>query len=396
MNEFAPKFNTSQTQSSVAEDAAVGTTLVTLDDKASDEDVGERVTQLSLPADSSLFDTADVERGVITVKSQPDYESMHEEGNDVVELQVYMRGAGGKTGTGTRTITITDADDLPPVFSACGAGYPESKPEYTVTVPSGYSGLVRDIEPGGDVKARDGDALGYPVTYSITSGPDKPPFSEYMQIVTKTDHGEFIVLQPLAVYRPPLPPTVIQPTEIQLTIQATEQSEARRNATALLVMKVTLDRHTPVSETKRTTILILAATFGTLLINAGKAFPGGQSRPSVSRGQSRQNVSRGQSRQNVSRGQSRPSVSRGQSRPSVSRGQSRPSVSWGQSRQSISKSQSRQSVPRDQSGRHFSRTQLAEDSTVLESSQDHASVSGVDESSVAWESSVIESFMVQR
>ena len=73
MNEFAPKFNTSQTQSSVAEDAAVGTTLVTLDDKASDEDVGERVTQFSLPADSSLFDTADVERGVITVKSQPDY-----------------------------------------------------------------------------------------------------------------------------------------------------------------------------------------------------------------------------------------------------------------------------------------------------------------------------------
>ena len=67
VNEFAPKFNTSRTQSSVAEDAAVGTTLVTLDDKASDEDAGERVTQFSLPADSSLFDTADVERGVITV-----------------------------------------------------------------------------------------------------------------------------------------------------------------------------------------------------------------------------------------------------------------------------------------------------------------------------------------
>lgn len=259
VNEFEPKLNTSQLQFSVPEGAARGTAVVTLEGKASDDDAGDRVNQFLLrPGASSLFAIRDVARGVVIVNSELDYEGLHREGKEVVKLGLQLVDKGGRTGTGTLTITITDVDDIPPAFSfECAAGRTNCTPTYTVIIPSTYSGHVRDIEPGGDIKARDGDALGYPVTYSLQSGPDKPPFQEYMDIATKGDHGEFIVLQPLAVYDPP--------AAIEVIIQATEMSKARRSATALLVINVTLAHYRPMSETKRSAILVLGATFGALL-----------------------------------------------------------------------------------------------------------------------------------
>ena len=259
VNEFEPKLNTSQLQFSVPEDAALGTTVVTLEGKASDDDAGDKVNQFLLrPGASSLFAIHDVARGIVVVNSELDYEGLHKEGKEVVKLALQLVDKSGRTGTGTLTVTITDVDDIPPAFSfECAAGQTNCTPTYTVIIPSTYSGHVRDIEPGGDIKARDGDALGYPVTYSIKSGPDKPPFQEYMDIATKGDHGEFIVLQPLAVYNPP--------TAVEVVIQATEVSKARRSAIARLVINVTLAHYGPVPDTKRSAILVLGATFGTLL-----------------------------------------------------------------------------------------------------------------------------------
>ena len=248
--EFPPEFNGSTTIF-VRENTAVGTTVVTFESMIVQKDVKPPALTFRLHPFSGhpWFDMNNTMRGIVNVYSSLNFEVMD---LAVINLTLTVASAFHHLNVSLK-FNILDVDDKPPVFPSlsCSAGKLCSK--FHLTIPASFTGIVKTIEPGGCIQAEDGDSLGFPVTYRIKSGPDHPPFGEYMYLDAGAVAGgcaDFIILQPLRIYDPP--------TELTLTIEATEESNASRSSTALLGVKVTVaDDDTPVQSR---TIQILAGT----------------------------------------------------------------------------------------------------------------------------------------
>ncbi|XP_070188661.1 cadherin-1-like [Littorina saxatilis] len=229
VGEFEPGFNTSPLRINVTENTKVGTAVISLYDYASDKDVGEFIRSFDLVTNTSLF-SMEGRYGNISVKSPLDFESLSAEGKQVVQLTVRIGDSRNRRSNDTLIITITDADDLPPVFSLkCPDNEaPPCEANYTASVSPSCVGTVNNIEPH-DIAARDGDTLAYGIEYSLKSGPNQPPFEQYLTMENST--GKLTITKALGgAYG--------APAKLVLIVQATEVSPSHRSSTAGLVVCV--------------------------------------------------------------------------------------------------------------------------------------------------------------
>ncbi|KAH9504025.1 hypothetical protein Btru_067560 [Bulinus truncatus] len=109
--------------------------------------------------------------GAITLKKSLDYESLPAN-RKYLSTGVVVKDVGGLSGSSTLILQVIDEDDLPPVFHFPGCVTPCTT-TYSAEVSFNTTGVITDIAPG-PIKATDGDALSYGITYHINQGSKKP------------------------------------------------------------------------------------------------------------------------------------------------------------------------------------------------------------------------------
>ncbi|XP_019645842.1 PREDICTED: protocadherin Fat 4-like [Branchiostoma belcheri] len=115
VNEYAPDFDpdasaVSSYSINIAEDVAVGTTVMTI--TANDNDTAQSVTFSFNPSSNKFL--IDADSGAITVKSSLDYESVT---SYALKVQAVDSGSPAKTSTVDLAFSVTDVNDNDPVFS---------------------------------------------------------------------------------------------------------------------------------------------------------------------------------------------------------------------------------------------------------------------------------------
>ena len=153
MNDNLPEFS-SEPGFSVAENVLIVGTVV-----AADADTADTVSYTLGGGDDAAKFTIDGTSGELAFKVVPDYEAPGDVGaNNIYEVQVTAT-AGGQATTQAITVTVTDANDNPPVFPAATAAVEVEEGETAVTT----------------VEATDAD--GDTVTYSLSDRADDEKFS---------------------------------------------------------------------------------------------------------------------------------------------------------------------------------------------------------------------------
>nr|KAI8766486.1 protocadherin beta-9-like isoform X2 [Biomphalaria glabrata] len=233
VNEFPPTFNTSRISLKVNETTPIGRSLLSLVDWSHDDDVNfseREIYDFTLSANQSDSRTnalnwihiSNAYDGVLTLKRSLDYESLPEN-KKYLTTGVTVKDVGGLTGTAIVTLYVLDEDDLPPVFHFPGC-MPPCSASYSADVSGNTTGVLTDVAPG-PIKATDGDALNYNITYSISQGPEN--FIEFFRI--NPTSGEVAILQELEQ-------TGLM--VILLLIEAREVSPLKRSSKVTLLVTV--------------------------------------------------------------------------------------------------------------------------------------------------------------
>ncbi|XP_025080147.1 uncharacterized protein LOC112555804 [Pomacea canaliculata] len=248
VNEFYPEFLGDPFVLYIPENTSVDTTVITLKNNATDRDVVVRdagdifsftmvVSQPNSIVDGgTLFTMKYSINGTIVVKSTLDFERFPAGSSASVVFNVSARDQGGLTNQTTLTIHILDSDDLPPVFYYPGCTGGCSVGSYKASITSTQTGVVTNISPG-NITARDGDTLGFAVSYSIKHDLSTQRYTNNLHINSST--GEFSIIKPLGV---------VNDSEILLTIEATEISHQSRSSIKSLLLKIP-DNSVPLNTT---------------------------------------------------------------------------------------------------------------------------------------------------
>ncbi|XP_046341216.2 cadherin-99C-like isoform X1 [Haliotis rufescens] len=205
VNDNSPLFVSAPYEISLTEIMPVGSTVfrgITATDL--DFDFNKNIVFDIVPGDQSLFDgstkfSIDIPPlGYVTLKSKLDFES-----NTQYSLQIRARDGAPAPSTRSSTtilnITITDADDLPPVFeySTCVADGDGKcfNPSYDVALTSGSIGAL-SIYPRPlnnpptpvNIQARDQDSLNFNITFTVEQT-DPVGYENFFQVSTEPVPG---------------------------------------------------------------------------------------------------------------------------------------------------------------------------------------------------------------
>ncbi|WP_342346072.1 cadherin domain-containing protein, partial [Shinella curvata] len=143
---------TSSASVSVAENKTAVTTV-----KATDPEKGTLTYLISGGADKALFNI-DAKTGALSFKSAPDFESAKDAGkNNVYDVTVAAKDAGGISVTQAIAITVTDVNEAPIITSSASVSIAENKTAVTTV-------KATDPEKG-------------TLSYSISGGADKALFN---------------------------------------------------------------------------------------------------------------------------------------------------------------------------------------------------------------------------
>lgn len=245
INDNAPVFTGLPYAITVPELTPVGTTIfrkVHADDL--DAGVNGQVDYSILPGSTDpnsdgyhFFSITLPHQGLITVNRSLDYERTSVYYITVLAKDRAQSPEDRLSSTTTLTVTVADSDDQDPVFeyaSCTRVGSFCANPEYVASVTSGQVSGVLSVKPE-RIRAKDLDSLATPVRYSFMSG--RPgTYDRYFAINPQTGAVTHITAVDRAITR-----------QFEIVVKAEEESEAKRFATAKLVINVqSVDSSPPV------------------------------------------------------------------------------------------------------------------------------------------------------
>lgn len=167
-------------------------------------------------------------QGLITVNRSLDYERTSVYYVTIKAMDRASSAGDRLSSTTTLTVNVADSDDQDPVFeyeSCPRVGAICANPEYHTSVTSGVVSGVLGIKPE-RIQAADLDSLATPVRYSFMSG-HPGTFGRYFSISPRTGAVTHIAAVDRAITR-----------KFEIVVKAEEESEAKRFATAKLVIDV--------------------------------------------------------------------------------------------------------------------------------------------------------------
>ncbi|XP_063882361.1 LOW QUALITY PROTEIN: cadherin-99C-like [Scylla paramamosain] len=237
INDNPPVFSGLPYSVTVPELTPVGTTIfkdVHADDL--DSGVNGQVYYSIIPGDErgdatdgyGIFSITLPHQGLVTVNRSLDFERSPVYRVTILATDRAQKVSGRLSTTTTLTVMVEDSDDQDPVFeyaSCPRVGRICANPEYSATVTSMEVSGVLSVKPE-RIFAKDLDAIGTPVRYSFLSG--RPgTYDRYFAI--NPESGS--VTQTHAIDR-------AVTRQFEIVVKAEENSEARRFATAKLLIKV--------------------------------------------------------------------------------------------------------------------------------------------------------------
>ncbi|KAK8748529.1 hypothetical protein OTU49_015837 [Cherax quadricarinatus] len=167
-------------------------------------------------------------QGLVTVNRSLDYERSSVYYVTIMAMDRASSAESRLNATTTLTVTVADSDDQDPAFEYAGCtrvGSICANPEYSASVTSGEVSGVLSVNPE-RIHAADLDSLATPIRYSFMSGRPKT-YDRYFAIEPQTGAVTHIAAVDRAVTR-----------KFEIVVKAEEESEARRFATAKLVISV--------------------------------------------------------------------------------------------------------------------------------------------------------------
>ncbi|XP_066951958.1 cadherin-99C isoform X2 [Macrobrachium rosenbergii] len=236
INDNKPVFSGLPYAITIPEITPVGTTVfknVLADDM--DAGVNGQVDYSIIPGNTNpesdgfgFFSITLPHQGLVSINRSLDYERTPVY---YVTIQAMDRAATADqrlSSTATLTVNVADSDDQDPVFeyaSCARVGTICANPEYHTTVTSGEVSGVLGIQPE-RIHAMDLDSLASPIRYSFMSG--RPAtYDRYFAINPRTGAVTHIAAIDRAVTK-----------KFEIVLKAEEESEAKRFATAKLIIDV--------------------------------------------------------------------------------------------------------------------------------------------------------------
>ncbi|XP_069188061.1 cadherin-99C isoform X1 [Procambarus clarkii] len=167
-------------------------------------------------------------QGLVTVNRSLDYERSSVYYVTIMAMDRAQSAESRLSSTTTLTVTVADSDDQDPAFEYAGCARVGSicaNPEYSASVTSGEVSGVLSVKPE-RIHAADLDSLATPIRYSFMSG--RPgTYDRFFAINPQTGAVTHIAAVDRAVTR-----------KFEIVVKAEEESEAKRFATAKLVINV--------------------------------------------------------------------------------------------------------------------------------------------------------------